>query len=317
MKRTRDPAVPAASGRGSASAALQLTLPLFDGMPTSRPAGALPDGRPHIPTPPRLPGLAPSGAKPLRPPAAPPRTPAPSARARRVTCLAGQPIEYELRRSQRRTIGFHVDDTGLRVTAPRWVSLAEIESALIEKSRWILRKLVEWRDHAHRRERLAVRWEAGEQVSYLGRSLTLQVRMGASTQVVHEAQSLRVSLPAGTRGEALREAVQGWLQQRARDVFAQRLPIFCERLGRAPTRWGLSSARTRWGSCALDGSIRLNWRLIHFPIEVVDYVIAHELAHLCEMNHGPRFWATVATLLPGFEASRRLLRDFPDDLPLS
>ena len=56
---------------------------------------------------------------------------------------------------------------------------------------------------------------------------------------------------------------------------------------------------------------------MHFPIEIVDYVVAHELAHLREMNHGPRFWATVQALLPEFEAARRLLKDYPDDLTMS
>ena len=68
---------------------------------------------------------------------------------------------------------------------------------------------------------------------------------------------------------------------------------------------------------AVDGSIRLNWRLVHVPMEIVDYVIAHELAHLKEMNHGPRFWATVGAILPGYEAARSQLKDFPDDLTLS
>ncbi len=71
----------------------------------------------------------------------------------------------------------------------------------------------------------------------------------------------------------------------------------------------LSSAKTRWGSCSADGRILLNWRLIHFPQSSIDYVVAHELAHLKEMNHGPRFWATVASLLPDYETARAQVRD--------
>ena len=63
-------------------------------------------------------------------------------------------------------------------------------------------------------------------------------------------------------------------------------------LGRGPSNWALSSARTRWGSCSPEGKILLSWRLIHFPLHIIDYVIAHEIAHLKELNHGPRFWAT-------------------------
>ena len=105
--------------------------------------------------------------------------------------------------------------------------------------------------------------------------------------------------------------------QQARELFAQRIPLYAQRLGRSPRRWALSSARTRWGSCAADGSIRLSWRLVQFPLPVVDYVIAHELAHLREMNHGPRFWSTVSELCPDFEQARAWLRRHPEHPPLA
>ena len=117
----------------------------------------------------------------------------------------------------------------------------------------------------------------------------------------------------GAGAEQLKDRVQAWLQAEARRVFAERIPLFAQRLGRTPKRWTLSSARTRWGSCTADGTIRLNWRLVHFPLDVVDYVIAHELAHLSEMNHGPRFWATVGDLFPEFRQARAWLRKVPVD----
>ncbi|HMN64536.1 MAG TPA: SprT family zinc-dependent metalloprotease [Burkholderiaceae bacterium] len=248
------------------------------------------------------------------PPAAPPasvRAPA----GMRSTMLCEQPVHYELRRSRRRTIGFVIDDRGLRVTAPRWVPMGEIERALQEKARWILRKLVEWRDHEARRERVAIRWHDGATLRFLGTALTLSVDPGARG-VARDGDLLRVGLPPRAGEEQLRDRVQSWLQARAREVFAERIPVFAERLGRTPSRWALSSARTRWGSCTPDGAIRLNWRLVHFPMEIVDYVIAHELAHLRELNHGPRFWSTVGELFPDFERARAWLRDFPDDMPV-
>jgi predicted metal-dependent hydrolase len=314
MKRLRELA------RAVGDAALQLTLPLFDAPPSAPPRA--PSPRPWADLPPRAPARPPHPDVPPRPPTllrpVPPVEPriAPP-RGRRVATLGGHAVEYELRRSRRRTIGFYVDDTGLRVTAPRWVTLTEIDAALADKERWILRKLVEWREHAKRRERLSVRWEDGGTVAYLGRDLTMQLAGSGSTAVVLDGEVLRISLPPGADASQMRDAVQAWLQVRARELFAQRLPLYVERLGRAPTRWTLSAARTRWGSCAPDGSVRLNWRLVHFPLDIVDYVIAHELAHLEEMNHGPRFWATVQELLPGFESARRKLKDFPDDLTLS
>jgi predicted metal-dependent hydrolase len=296
MKRLRDLA------REAGQSVLQLTLPLFE--PRDEP---LVVARPPVarPVPPGLsPSIAPTPSL-VRP-----------SSSRRSARLGGHPVEYELRRSRRRTIGFCVDDAGLRVTAPKWVSLADIDAALLEKEHWIVRKLVEWRDHAQRRERLSVRWEHGAPVALMGRQVMMCVDATTRGIDLHE-DVLRIGLPQGAGMEQLSNAVQAWLQTRARSIFAERLAVYGPRLGLEPTRWRLSSARTRWGSCAADGSIRLNWRLIHFPLEIVDYVIVHELAHLKEMNHGPRFWATVQSVLPEFEAARQQLKDFPDDLTLS
>jgi len=77
----------------------------------------------------------------------------------------------------------------------------------------------------------------------------------------------------------------------------------------------LSSARTRWGSCSAQGGIRLNWRLIHLPPAIVDYVVVHELAHLRHMNHGPRFWALVESVCPEYRALRAELRRLAAHLP--
>lgn len=251
----------------------------------------------------------------FEPPPAVPFAPGRGSTARRSTLLCNQPVHYELRRSRRRTIGFVIDDAGLRVTAPRWVALAEIEQALQEKARWIVRKLLEWRAHAARRERVTVRWQHGAPLRFLGATLTLWVEADARG-VTRDGDRLRIGLPPNAGEEQLRDRVQAWLQARAREVFAERIPLFAARLGRAPSRWALSSARTRWGSCTPDGAIRLNWRLVHFPLEIVDYVIAHELAHLRELNHGPRFWSTVGHLFPEFERAREWLREFPEDMPV-
>ena len=75
------------------------------------------------------------------------------------------------------------------------------------------------------------------------------------------------------------------------------------------TRLSLSSARTRWGSARSDGHIRLNWRLIHLPLAQIDYVVVHELAHLRVMDHSPRFWDTVGTVMPDYRERRRQLRE--------
>ena len=103
-------------------------------------------------------------------------------------------------------------------------------------------------------------------------------------------------------------AVQAWLQSEARRVFGERIERFADRISSRYAGWTLSSARSQWGSCTHDGRVRLSWRLIHFSLPVIDYVVAHELAHLEELNHSPRFWRAVSQLLPGFETARDEIR---------
>jgi len=103
---------------------------------------------------------------------------------------------------------------------------------------------------------------------------------------------------------AVREALQSWLRAQALSVIGERVNRFAGRIDSRYAGWRLSSARTQWGSCSHNGRIRLNWRLVHFPLPVIDYVIAHELAHLRELNHGPRFWSAVAELMPDYAPAR-------------
>ncbi|MGE5652109.1 MAG: M48 family metallopeptidase [Bacillota bacterium] len=240
------------------------------------------------------------------------------ARAKRHIRVGEHVLEYRLLRSKRRSIGFLIDEDGLRITAPRWVPLAEIESAIHEKRRWIFAKLSERRERSARRLQPHMQWRDGAALPYFGEQITLRILAAQAAGVAYSAgtRELMVSLPPDASEQQLKDRVQGWLQQEARRVFAERLPVYAGRLGVTYRAFALSSATTQWGSCTADGRIRLNWRLIHFALPMIDYVIAHELSHLREMNHSPRFWATVQSIFPEFEAARRTLRaSGPDTLP--
>jgi len=212
-----------------------------------------------------------------------------------------------------------IDDDGLRVTAPKWVSVAEIESAIREKQRWIFAKLNERRERSARRLQPQMQWRDGAALPYLGADIMLRIAAGQSAGIRYDesARELTVCLPADAGEQQLKDRVQGWLQMQAKRLFAERLPIYAEKLGVTYQSFALSSAMTQWGSCTADGKIRLNWRLMHFALAQIDYVIAHELAHLREMNHSPRFWATVQSIFPEFEAAKKALREHaPETLPI-
>ncbi|MGN6390474.1 MAG: M48 family metallopeptidase [Burkholderiaceae bacterium] len=242
-----------------------------------------------------------------------PSRPAPDAGAadgRRRIQLGAHLLEYRLCRSKRRSIGFLIDEDGLRITAPKWVTLAEIDQAIREKERWIVAKLTERRERSARRLRPEMQWCDGGTLPYLGADIVLRIRTDAAPVAFDEAtRELIVSLPPQAGEQQLKDRVQGWLQAEAKRIFGERLPDYAEKLGVSYRAFTLSSAATQWGSCTADGRIRLNWRLVHFALPLIDYVIAHELAHLREMNHSPRFWATVQSIFPEFQAARQALRD--------
>lgn len=229
--------------------------------------------------------------------------------------LAGHRVAYALRRARRRSIGFVVGAEGLAVSAPRWVRLSDIEDALRSKSAWVLRKLQEQRERSHRQLAARVEWGDGAEFPFLG--APVRVRLDAATTgallvpadlATGQPALLRLGLPPAAGAAQVRDAVQAWLQRQARRVFEARCQHFAPAMGVSVKRLSLSSAATRWGSASAGGAIRLNWRLIHFSLSTIDYVVVHELAHLIEMNHSPAFWQVVRSTLPGFEEARAPLR---------
>ncbi|MGZ8274465.1 MAG: M48 family metallopeptidase [Burkholderiaceae bacterium] len=242
------------------------------------------------------------------PATSPPTDREPGPRARRA--LAGtEIIEYRLRRARRRTIGFQIDDDGLTISAPRWVSLREIEAAISEKSRWIRTKQREWHTWREKRRFPQVVFAEGAALPYLGGSVPLRLRGEVgTTRLDASGKELLLALPHDVAEVQIRDAVQAWLQGEASRIFGERIARFADRIGPRFSGWRLSSARSQWGSCTHDGRVRLNWRLVHFALPVIDYVVAHELAHLQELNHSPRFWKALEQLLPGFETARNEIK---------
>ena len=227
-------------------------------------------------------------------------------------------VAYALRRVRRRSIGFIVGTEGLCVNAPKWVGIGDIEAALHEKAAWILRKLAEQKERAQRLQAARVDWRDGTGIPFLGETVIIVIDPRATGAVLDSGAqalpgvprlTLHVGLPQQASPEQIRDVVQSWLQRQARRVFEERCRHFTQQLGVRYTKLSLSSAQTRWGSASADGSIRLNWRLIHFGLPTIDYVVAHELAHLREMNHSPRFWDVVRSVVPDYERARGTLKD--------
>lgn len=223
--------------------------------------------------------------------------------------LAGRWIEYRFRRRRRRTIGITVDASGLTVSAPLKAAWAEIEAFLRQKERWIVRKLDEW---AHAPRPSVLRGASGESLPLFGRPVTLQVRPG-HVAVRREPDRLLVTTPSP---HSVPRLLVGWLRAQALGALAPRTAHFAERLRVAMPPVRLSNARTQWGACTAAGEIRLSWRLVHLEPVLADYVVAHEVAHLLELNHSRRFWNVLAKLYPDFRDARERLELAGAALPI-
>lgn len=224
--------------------------------------------------------------------------------------LSGHVVGYHFKRARRRTIGFMVGPDGVTVAAPRWVSMADVENGLREKARWILSKLQEQEARQSKLAAARVDWHEGTTLPFLGRPVTLVLNPALAGAVLDaDAGVLSVGLPHHAQPQQIRDAVQAWLMRQAVRLFTERLDHFAPQLGVRWRRLSLSNAATRWGSASADGAIRLNWRLIHFGLPVIDYVVAHELSHLRVMDHSPQFWGTVASVMPDYDARRKQLKD--------
>lgn len=188
----------------------------------------------------------------------------------------------------------------MRIHAPSWTPRAEIECYVRKQHDWLRRAWLRMQART-----VPPQPVPANALHYLGRRLVLDIRPSLFHDICRRGDTLRVYAPPGTDAG---EAVRTWLVARAERLLAWRLARIARKLGRAPTRFALSDAQTQWGSCTRRGHVRLNWRLVQAPLPLIDYVAAHELAHLIHLDHSPRFWAQVAALCPDALARRAELR---------
>lgn len=228
-----------------------------------------------------------------------------------LTLANGQQIPYQLELRPRRTVGLKITQQGLVVHAPKRIVVYQLNQILQEKSAWILNKLA--LREANSIE--PVQWQHGENLLFLGQDVMLQVvETKGKSQVKLTADQLVVSIKEASNQTLLAKKAIQWFQQQAFEDFARRVEIFATKLGVKPPPVALSNAQSRWGSCNSRGQVRLNWRLIQAPPQVINYVVCHELAHLKEMNHSTRFYAVLTQLFPDHADAEKLLKQLSPQL---
>lgn len=212
-------------------------------------------------------------------------------------------VRFRFTRSRRRTISISIDADGLAIAAPHHAPWVEIEKFLREKTRWILRKLDDW---GRAGSPVRIFGAQGESLPVSGQLLTLEVVEGPR-RVDLVGHTLLLQLRRPHERTRVKIELLRWLKAHALATLAPRVAHYAALLDRPAPQVTVSNARTQWGVCTQDGRIRLSWRLVHVPPPLADYVVAHEVAHLVELNHSPRFWKLVETLYPECRTARRSL----------
>ena len=227
-------------------------------------------------------------------------------------------IRYNIRRSRRRrkTIRLTVDRDGVHIAAPARASDRKVRSIVRERADWIGRQQAALRDAPEQR------FADGETIAYLGRDVPMvfgQVQAKRIT-VRFDGSGFRVSvpidLPDTERDEKVRLALIDWYRKRASEHLPAVVDRWWPQLGRAGTpKILIRNQRRRWGSCAADGTLRFNWRLMLVDPSLIDYIVVHELAHLTHLNHSPAFWELVCRTIPDARDRRKRLGETSRILP--
>lgn len=236
-------------------------------------------------------------------------------------------IEYDVRRSARRrkTVQISVDAGGVQVAAPAGVADRELRDLVVKRAAWILRNVAEQPGAAE-----PLRFVSGETLPYLGQDVPIVAEgvqdgpAGADrlrVRVTFDGGALRIAAPAhlpeDDRRRLAGDAVAAWFRRRAQADLPARVDRWRLLLGeRAIPRILIRNQRRRWGSCAADGTLRFNWRVMMLEPPLIDYVVVHELTHLRVRDHSPAFWSLVARSLPDVQERRRTLREVGRTLPL-
>lgn len=224
-------------------------------------------------------------------------------------------IVYALSFEARRSLQISVDpDQRVLVVAPEHSSVEDVRRRVLKRASWIVRAQRSFEMKSRSSD--SRHYRPGATHRYLGRQYRLRWIEAEVAPVKLTRGFLLIQAPILPGEPQMKALVDRWLRERAKDVFARRLAtISAHRAFRrldTPT-FTVRRMRSRWGSCTESGRLQLNPNLVAAPSECVDYVLAHELCHLLEHNHGPRFWRFLASVVPDFAARREKLAGFAQD----
>ena len=216
------------------------------------------------------------------------------------------PFEYKIKRQRRKTLAVHIlDDASVEVRAPQWLAKKEIDQFVAERANWVISR------QEKRKQLLNCQpsFKNGQQHRYLGEQYPLVINPAARNKLIYNQRQWLVAAKEPHNQVLIKKLLQEWYRSQAKQLFVERLGFFYKQLPitkNIPTL-KVRSMKSRWGSCTSLGVITLNLELIKYPLSCIDYVIVHELCHMLEMNHSPRFYKLLASVLSDWRGRELML----------
>lgn len=221
--------------------------------------------------------------------------------------IQGNDFIAEVIRTQRtKSATIKVVDGIVSIVVPRGLSGERIDQLLKDKKKWIKEKVTHYNASVPVSTKQYV---SGEVFSYLGRNYRLKVVRGAFSPVKLVHGYLVATLPNGADQPLMvRNAIAGWYRYRAEEKLREKVARYSKIVGVEPRSVGIKTFKSRWGSCSSKGDVDINWKIIAAPTRVVDYVVVHELSHLMQHDHSPKFWKLVERVIPNYMNCKEWLK---------
>lgn len=219
-------------------------------------------------------------------------------------------IEYTIEYKKRKTVELKIDPTGVvRIKAPKGTDESVVLKILIKKGDWILKKIDEMFTKSKRIEKRS--YEDGEEILFLGKLLKLTIyrRDLTKTNISIVNNELIISVPNKFEIEEISALIEKYYRKELKKIIDKRIGFYQNNFKIKPKNITIKSQKTRWGSCSSERNINFNWKLIMAPIEIIDYLIVHEMSHLVHMNHSKSFWSLVGKIMPDYKKRQNWLNE--------
>ncbi|MDA7830045.1 M48 family metallopeptidase [Gammaproteobacteria bacterium] len=218
--------------------------------------------------------------------------------------------------SRKRSASIQIIDGKVKIRVPKSLSDKRINDLIKKRTPWIQIKLEEY---SKRPTVVQKKYIDGEAYAYLGKKFSLKHIEGESPSIKLKSGQFLVSIPKNKLHKNIKteDLILNWYRSHAQKYLQDRTDEFSKVIGVSPSSVSIKNYKSRWGSCAINGNIDYNWKIIQAPKNVIDYVVVHELCHLIEHNHSPKYWGNVERIMPNWRDSKDWLKHNSDILKKS